>query len=101
MPNYRPYKLSKETPSVSIRLLSVYLSGVSMETERLDSSSLASFAPSTELDTEVLVHAMDNAESQAPAVRKVSRTQKLEGNEHVASELADVLRQRKFKSGHA
>jgi hypothetical protein len=72
-----------------------------MESERLDSSALGSLAPSTELDTEVVVHAMDNADSQASAVTKLSRTQESERKEHAASELADVLRQRKFKTGYA
>jgi hypothetical protein len=69
--------------------------------ERVDSSALGSFPLSTELDTEVVEHSMDNDESQASAVGKVSRTQKLEGKEYSASKLAEVLRQRKFKSGHA
>jgi hypothetical protein len=46
-------------------LLPVCSSGVSMESERLDSCALGSFAPSAELDTEVVVHGMDNAESTA------------------------------------
>jgi hypothetical protein len=44
---------------------------------------------------------MDNDESRASAVRKMSRTQTLEGQEYAESKLAEVLRQRKFKSGHA
>jgi hypothetical protein len=53
--------------------------------ERLDSSALGSFPRSTELDTEVVEHSMENDESQASAVRKFSRTQKLEGIEYAAS----------------
>jgi lipopolysaccharide biosynthesis protein len=40
---------------------------------------------------------MDCDKSQALAVRKVSRTQKLDGKEYAASKLADVLRLRKLK----
>jgi hypothetical protein len=81
--------------------LTVCLSLVSMERKHSDSGPLGSFKPSNELDTEVVVHAMDNAESQALAVRKISRTQKLEKIEYAASELADVLPKRTIKSGHA
>jgi hypothetical protein len=69
-----------------------------MGSERSDSGPLGSSTPSNELDNEVVVHGMDNAESQALAVRKILRTQKLEKNEYAASELADVLRKRKIKS---
>jgi hypothetical protein len=68
--------------------------------ERLDSSALGSFPRYTALDAEV-EHSMDNDESQALADRKVSRTQILEGKEYAALTLAEVLRLRKFKSGHA
>jgi hypothetical protein len=76
--------------------------------ERLDSSGLGSFPRDTALDAEIehsmdndVKNSVDNEESQASAVRKVSRTQKLEGKEYAASKLAEVLRLRKFKSGHA
>jgi hypothetical protein len=76
--------------------------------ERLDSSALDSFPCYTALDAEVehsmdngVENSMDNDESQALAVSIVSRTQKLEGKEYAASKLAEVLRLRKFKSGHA
>jgi hypothetical protein len=65
MPDKSRCKLFKETISMSGRLLSVCSSGVSMESERLDSSALGSFAPSAELDTEVVMHGMVNAESVA------------------------------------
>jgi hypothetical protein len=70
--------------------------------ERLDSSSLgsSSFPRSTALDAEV-EHSMDNDESQAVAVRKFSITQKLDGKEYATSKLAEVLRLRKLRSGHA
>jgi hypothetical protein len=67
--------------------------------ERFDSSALGSFPLSA--DRELVEHSMDNDESSASAVRKVSKTQKLEGKEYAASKLAEALRQRKFKSGHA
>jgi hypothetical protein len=78
--------------NISSKLLSEWLSGVSME--RLDSCALGSSPRSTALDAEV-EHSMDCDESQALAVRKVSRTQKLDGKEYAASKLADVLRLRK------
>jgi hypothetical protein len=93
-------------PNMSSKLLSECLSGVSME--RLDSSALGSFPRYTALDAEVehsmdndVENSMDNDDSQALANRKVSRTQNLEGKEYAASKLAEVLRLRKFKSGHA
>jgi hypothetical protein len=46
--------------------------------------TLGSFPLSTELDTELVEHSMDNDESQASAVRKILRTQKLEGKECAA-----------------
>jgi hypothetical protein len=63
--------------------LSECLSGVSME--RFDSSALGSFPLST--DRELVEHSMDNDESPASAVRKVSKTQKLEEKEYAASKL--------------
>jgi hypothetical protein len=45
--------------------------------ERFDSSALGSFP----LSTEVVEHCMDNDESPASAVQKVSKKQKLEGKE--------------------
>jgi hypothetical protein len=68
--------------------------------ERLDSCALGSSPRSTALDAEV-EHSMVCDESQALGVRKVSRTQKLDGKECAASKLADVLRLRKLKNGHA
>jgi hypothetical protein len=59
-------------------------------------AQLGSSPRSTALDAEV-EHSMDCDESQALAVRKVSRTQKLDGKEYAASKLADVLRLRKLK----
>jgi hypothetical protein len=54
--------------------------------ERFDSSALGSFP----LSTELVEHRMDNDESPASAVRKVSKKQKLEGKEYAASKLAEV-----------
>jgi hypothetical protein len=65
--------------------------------KRFDSSSLGSFP----LSIELVEHSLDNDESPASAVRKVSNKKKLEGKEYAASKLAEVLRQRKLKSGHA
>jgi hypothetical protein len=80
--------------NISSKLLSELLSGVSME--RSDSCALGSSPRSTALDAEV-EHSMDCDESQALAVGKVSRRQKLDGKEYAASKLADVLRLRKLK----
>jgi hypothetical protein len=55
---------------------------------------------SRELDTvdAVEVNSVQNDDS---VVRKIVRKQKLEGNEYVASELAQIFRQRKAKNGRA
>jgi hypothetical protein len=52
--------------------------------ERFDSSALGSFP----LSTELVEHCMDNDESPALAVRKVSTKKKLEGKEYTGSKLA-------------
>jgi hypothetical protein len=64
--------------------------------ERSGSCALGSSPRSTALDAEV-EHSIDCDESQALAVTKVSRTQKLDGKEYAASKLADVLRLRNLK----
>ena len=72
-----------------------------MEGEAVDSTALSG-APSPELDeADVPVDGSIAEPSDSVAAWKVVRKQKLDKKEYTASDLADVLRQRKCKAGHA